>query len=171
MKGYEEAARRIEAETARTPRLLVTVDGPCATGKTTLAQRLAERFGAAVVHTDEYVIPHARKTAERLAVPGGNCDVDRLAAEVVIPWAEGRTVRYRRYDCRADVLLEEETLPDCPVLILEGSYCNLPEIRKYAGVRLFVRASREVREERLRRRESPRSRQMFHERWIPLEDR
>ena len=163
-----EAVGRIADQ--RGTRVLVTVDGPCASGKTTLAGRLAEVFGAAVVHTDDYVIPHARKTAERLAVPGGNCDADRLAAEVAAPWKRGDPVIYRRYDCRNDVLLPEERLPDCRVLILEGSYCGLPAIRRYADVRIFVNASMETRERRLRQRESAQSLQMFYDRWIPLED-
>ena len=151
-------------------RVLVTMDGPCATGKTTLAGKLAEILGAAVIHTDDFVIPHARKTPERLAVPGGNCDADRLAAEVAAPWKQGIQVVYRKYDFRNDRLMPEENLPDCRVLILEGSYCNLPAIRKYADVRIFLDAPWETRLERLRQRESPRSLQMFLDRWIPLED-
>ena len=164
-----EVLRRI-AE-APYDRVLVTMDGPCATGKTTLAGKLADVFGAAVVHTDDYVIPHAQKTAERLAVPGGNCDAARLVREVAGPWKQGGTVLYRKYDFRNDRLLPEEKLPDCRVLILEGSYCSLPAIRQYADVRIFVTASWETRLERLKKRESPRSLQMFYERWIPLEDR
>ena len=67
-------------------RLLITIDGPCACGKTTLAQKVSEILHAGVIHTDDYVIPHAQKTAERLAVPGGNCDADRLVKEVLLPW-------------------------------------------------------------------------------------
>ena len=151
-------------------RLLVTLDGPCASGKTTLARELAEELCAAVVHTDDFVIPHEQKTKERLAIPGGNCDADRLAGEVVIPWKEGRPVRFRRYDCRAGFLAEPEDLPDRDVLILEGSYCNLPGIRRYADIRLFMDTPAEVREERLRKRESEESLKRFHDLWIPLED-
>ncbi len=152
-------------------RILVTIDGPCASGKSTLAAELAEVFGAAVVHTDDYVIPHAQKTAERLAVPGGNCDSDRLVREVIAPWKQGKPVIYRRYDCRNDRMRPEERLPDCRILILEGSYCNLPPIRVYADIRAFMNTSWKTREERLRKRESPRYLQMFYDRWIPLEDR
>ena len=77
---------------------------------------------------------------------------------------------YRRYDFRAGRLLPPETLPDARILILEGSYCNLPEIRRYADVRLFLRASWETREARLRGRESAASMQRFLDLWIPLED-
>ena len=129
------------------PRYLITIDGPCASGKTTLADKLAGIFGAAVVHTDDYVIPHAQKTPERLAIPGGNCDVDRLTEEVVAPWKRGDAV-----------------------LIRKGSYCNLPAIRQYADLRLFMNTPWEIRKERLEKRESAPYLQMFFDRWIPLEN-
>ena len=166
-----EAVSAISAGQTDGSRLLVTVDGPCASGKTTLARKLAEAFEAPVVHTDDFVIPHAQKTGERLAVPGGNCDAKRLAEEVAAPWKSGGPVTYRKYDCGADRLLPPEELPDSRILILEGSYCNLPEIRRFADVRLFVSAPLKEREKRLRRRESEQSLKMFHDRWIPLEDR
>ena len=151
-------------------RLLITLDGPCASGKTTLARQLAQALGAEVVHTDDYVIPHVQKTPERLSIPGGNCDAERLAKEVVVPFKSGRPVQTRRYDCRRDALLPEETLPETRILILEGSYCNLPVLREQADVRLFLDTPWETREARLRERESAASLRMFHERWIPLEN-
>lgn len=149
---------------------LITLDGPCVSGKTTLAGELAAAFGAAVIHTDDFVIPHAQKTRERLAVPGGNCDVERLVREVVAPFKAGDPVRYRRYDCMADCLQPEEELPFAPCLILEGCYCNLPAIRAYADARLFLDAPWEIRERRLLERESAASMQRFLDRWIPLEN-
>lgn len=149
---------------------LVTIDGPCASGKTTLASELAAQVSASIVHTDDYVIPHARKTPERLAIPGGNCDAERLLREVVIPWTGHLPVRIRRYDCKADILLPEKTLPENDVLILEGGYCNLPGIRERADVRIFLDISRNNQEARLRKRESPENLERFHDRWIPLEE-
>ena len=149
---------------------LVTIDGSCASGKTTLASELAAQVSASVVHTDDYVIPHARKTAERLAVPGGNCDSDRLFREVVEPWKSGLPVHMRRYDCKADCFLPEEPLPESDVLILEGSYSNLPPIREQADVRIFVHISRAEQKARLQARENPESLKRFYDRWIPLEE-
>ena len=87
----------IAEEQTNAGRLLITIDGPCASGKTTLARELADALHAAVVHTDDFVIPHEQKTKERLAVPGGNCDDERLLNEVVEPWKSGRSGRFRRY--------------------------------------------------------------------------
>jgi uridine kinase len=165
-----KAIQRIAEKEADADRLLITLDGPCASGKTTLAQKLAKVFRGEVAHTDDFVIPHALKTPERLAIPGGNCDAERLAKEVVIPFKYGMPVRYRRYSCMKDALLPEEALPDTRVLILEGSYCNLPAIRKYADIRLFLDTPREIREARLMSRESAASMRQFRERWIPLEN-
>ena len=165
--GVLQEVRRLRDGTKR---LLVTLDGPCASGKTTLAQRLAEALQADVVHTDDFVVPHARKTAERLALSGGNCDAERLVREVIAPWKQGELVRYRRYDCGRDRLLPPETLPDGDLLILEGSYCNLPAIRSYADLRLFLDAPEETRLARLQKRESPASLRRFREMWIPLEN-
>ena len=165
-----QAVRHIAEKDAGLKRLLITLDGPCASGKTTLARQLARVFQGEVVHTDDYVIPHAQKTPERLAVPGGNCDAERQAQQVVIPFKEGLPVRYRRYDCMSDALLPEEQLPDSRVLILEGSYCNLPILREHADVCLFLDTPWDVRNARLLARESARSLQQFYDRWIPLEN-
>ena len=165
-KILRDALRKIRG--LRRP--LVTVDGPCASGKTTFASCLAGILDAAVVHTDDYVVPHSRKTKERLALPGGNCDAERLMREVVTPWRGGLPVLVSRYDCHADRLFPAEPLPECGVLVLEGSYCNLPPIWEAADVRFFLDTPPEIREARLRERESPESLRMFNERWIPLEN-
>ena len=165
-----EALAAMARKRAEIPRLLVTLDGPCASGKTTLARRLAAVFRADLVHTDDFVVPHARKTPERLAIPGGNCDAERLTREVLIPWKQIGEARVRRYDCGADRMCPEEPLAPAAVLILEGSYCNVPAIRALADVRLFLDTPARVREARLRARESAASLQRFRDRWIPLEE-
>ncbi|MBQ8161866.1 MAG: hypothetical protein IJ083_14135 [Clostridia bacterium] len=152
------------------PRLLVTLDGPCASGKTTLAGNMAKILGGEVIHTDDFVIPHAQKTPERLSIPGGNCDAERLVPEVLEPYLAGARGTYRTYDFRNDRLAPPLPLPEAPVLILEGSYCNVPAIRALAGVRLFLDTSFETRMARLRLRESPESLARFQRMWIPLED-
>lgn len=166
----EELLREIMRLIRKQDHPFVTIDGPCASGKTTLAARLAEMISAAVVHTDDYVVPHAQKTANRLAVPGGNCDADRLLREVILSWKQHLPVRMRRYDCKTDLFLPEETLPNREILILEGSYSNLPEIRQQADVRIFLDITRETQEARLQQRETPESLKRFRDRWIPLED-
>ena len=161
---------RVARASAGQARVLATLDGPCCAGKTTLAAELAGVLEAAVLHTDDFVVPHAAKTAERLAIPGGNCDWERLVREVLAPWKAGEDPRVRRYDCVRDRLHEPEALPACRVLLLEGSYCNLPAVRALADARLFLATPEAVRMERLRERESEESLRQFYGRWIPLEE-
>jgi len=168
--GQQEVVNLVLGALPEAGPLLITLDGPCASGKSTLARELARALPAQVVHTDDFVIPHALKTPERLAVPGGNCDAERLEKEVLSPFKAGLPVRYRRYDCKKAALQPEEDLPDTRILILEGSYCNLPALRKYADVRLFLSVPWEIRETRLRDRESAASLQRFQDLWIPLEN-
>ena len=151
-------------------RRIISMDGRCASGKTTMAESLSLVLRAPVVHTDEFVVPHARKTPERLRIPGGNCDWERLQAEVLEPFhTQGRCV-VNRYDCHGDCMLPPETIQETPYLILEGSYANMPALRELADVRVFVRTSEETRMARLKKRESAASFRRFQEMWIPLEE-
>ena len=160
----------ISNKMAGTARFLVTIDGPCASGKTTLARKLADVLGGDVIHTDDFVVSHNRKTPERLTVPGGNCDWERLVRDVIEPWKNGAAVRYQRYDCHADLLKPYEPVMAENIMILEGCYCNLPAIREYADFRIFLETPEPIRCERLKRRESPASLLQFYSRWIPLEN-
>lgn len=150
-------------------RILVTVDGPCGSGKSTLAAALAEELGAPIVHMDDYVIPHGQKTVERLAVPGGNADQERLLKEVIRPWMAGDAAVVRPYLCHADCFGEGTPLPESRLLILEGTYCNLPAIAEHAALRLFLTVSPEVQQERLLMRVGAERLKDFNARWIPLE--
>ena len=152
------------------PRCLITVDGPCGSGKTTLAAGLAQVLQAPVVHTDDFVVPHSQKTPERLAQPGGNEDHERLLTEFVLPWLrEGRAL-ICRYSCREDRLLAPEPVPDAPFAILEGSYSNMPALREQAAVRVFVTAAPEKRLRRIALRDGEDALPMYRARWIPLEE-
>lgn len=157
-------------EDSRQPRCLITIDGPCGSGKSTLAATLAERLGCPVVHMDDFVIPHARKTPERLSIPGGNADQERLLADVIRPWLAGEPVCIRPYLCHEDRLGRAQPLPDNRLLILEGTYCNLPAIAENASIRLFLTITPEEQQRRLLGRVGPEGLRIFNERWIPLEN-
>lgn len=168
--SLKDAIDRIFREKEKKQRIIVAIDGPCASGKTTLAGVLAPVFGAGVVHTDDFVIPHWMKTPERLRVPGGNLDDKRLTEEVLEPWAKGERPGYHRYDCHGGCFVPAGPVPEGDVLILEGSYALLPSVRRFADVSIFVSAPWEARKERLIKREGPGSFERFMALWIPLEN-
>ncbi len=151
-------------------RLLITIDGPCGSGKSTLAAALAAEVGALVIHMDDYVVPHVHKTPERLAVPGGNADVERLLSEVIAPWLAGKEAFCRPYLCHEDRFGEAVPVPAGRLLILEGSYSNLPAIAEKASLRVFLTIDPEMQQQRLRHRVGSDMLTAFNSRWIPLEN-
>ena len=90
---------RISRLLALKDHVVVVIDGRCASGKSTLADYLAERFGGAVIRADHFFLPPALRTAERLAEPGGNIHRERFLSEVVTPLINGEDVRYGVFDC------------------------------------------------------------------------
>lgn len=171
--SIEAQLRQVTARFARlspADRILITIDGPCGSGKSTLAAALSEQLACPVVHMDDYVIPHAQKTSKRLAVPGGNADQERLLMEVIRPWMAGKPASVRPYLCHEDRFGAAQALPESRVLILEGTYCNLPAIAQHATLRLFLTIAPDEQQRRLLGRVGSQRLIAFNERWIPLEN-
>lgn len=151
------------------PRLLLAIDGPCGSGKTTLADILSKVVDAAVVPMDDFFLPHARKTAERLSQPGGNADWERVTRDFLEPWFRDGQAIYQPYDCHADQLGTPVAVPACKVTILEGSYSLMPDIAQYVDVRVFLTITPEEQRRRILHRNGETMLQRFIQRWIPLE--
>lgn len=58
--GMEAAVRRIEMLLAEQEHVFIAIDGPCVSGKTTLARNLNERFGGNVLHMDDFFLRSVR---------------------------------------------------------------------------------------------------------------
>ncbi len=157
------------ATESKSERFLITIDGPCGSGKSTLADKLGAELSAPVVHMDDFSIPHCQKTPQRLAVPGGNADTERLLEEFLRPWHSSGRASYRAYRCHDDIYGPTVDIAHAPIVILEGSYSNLPEIRQYASIRVFLTIDPEMQQQRLMQRVGPDRLVAFNNRWIPLE--
>lgn len=150
--------------------LLVALDGRCAAGKTTLAARLGRAAGAPVFHTDDFYLPFARRTQERLAQPGGHIDYERLETEVLRPASAGKEFLYRPYDAHADSWGKIQKIPPQKLYIVEGSYSLLPALEKYYGYKIFLTLGAQAQQARLLNREGKEKSQRFLSRWIPAEE-
>ena len=151
------------------PQVLLCLDGPCGSGKTTMAEQLVHITGAACIHMDDFYTPHSQKTPERLAQPGGNADVERLLSEFLLPWRRDGHGSYRPYLCMEDRFGEPILVPTNPLMILEGSYSLHPDIAALADVKVFLTVDEDEQLRRLLAREGQARLQQFQERWIPLE--
>lgn len=151
------------------PRLLVCIDGPCGSGKTTLSRLLAPVIGAGVVSMDDFFLPHGRKTPQRLAQPGGNADWERVLEEFVLPWQAAGHAAYRPYDCHRDDYLPPREVDNPRLAVLEGSYSLIPALGDRADLRVFLTVDPQEQRRRILERNGPEALQGFVSRWIPLE--
>lgn len=150
-------------------RLIVAIDGRCTAGKTTLADALAHKLGAAVFHIDDFYLPRNQRTKKRLSECGGNIDRERLIREVLIPLSKGERVNYRKYNCKSDKMQKKITVEPHKISIVEGSYALHPDFCDYYDLKVFLDIDKDFQHERVMAREGE-SADVFLERWIPLEE-
>ncbi len=150
--------------------LLVALDGRCASGKSTIAARIAEKTGYTVLHMDDFFLPPAKRTAERLATPGGNVDYERFLQEILEPLWRGEGISYRPYSCHMGRMLDRVTLPLTPVILTEGSYACHPALRDAYRLRIFLTVSPEEQLRRIASRNGNAALAAFQTKWIPLEE-
>ena len=80
-------------------RILIAIDGRCAAGKTTLANRLHETAGWSVFHMDDFFLRPEQRTEQRLNTPGENVDHERFLEEILIPLKSGaKELSFRPFD-------------------------------------------------------------------------
>ena len=150
--------------------LVLALDGRCGSGKTTLANALAQQFPAsAVLRTDDFYLPPAQRAHGWEQTPCANMDLARLRDEALRPAYAGQPVQYRAYSCREGTYQPAQELPAQPLVILEGSYSLHPALQTEFAVRVFVTCPPNVQAARLRAREGIRYAN-FVQRWIPLEE-
>ena len=168
-RQYEDLFSEIEKLLLVKERAVVAIDGGAASGKTTLADLLAERYGGTIVHMDDFFLRPEQRTPARFAEAGGNFDRERFMDEV-IPFIGRKTeFSYRIFDCAQMCLSGVAMVSACQLVIVEGSYSHHPAFSDAFDLRVFLRTDEDERKQRIIARNGERSR-MFFERWIPLEN-
>ena len=66
-------------------RIIIAIDGRCASGKSALASNLENELGCAVFHMDDFFLRPEQRTPQRYAEPGGNVDRERFWEEILEP--------------------------------------------------------------------------------------
>ncbi|PUA79585.1 uridine kinase family protein [Nocardioides currus] len=161
MPSEEWATRVLEHASATAPTLgdgrLVCIDGPAGSGKTTLAEALAELTGAPVVHTDEMLEGWR-------GLPGLAASVDALLR----PLAAGRS-SWRRWDWHASAWAERVPVAPAPLLVVEGVGAGAAAYDDLVTTLVWVEAEPEVRLDRWRRRDGEMMAAHW-EQWLADED-
>lgn len=161
----------VEARRQTQNRVILAMDGMSAAGKTTAAEVLAPRWNAPIVHMDDFFLPPALRTPERLAEPGGNVHYERFQSEVLPSLKAGQTFSYRVFDCSAMDYGGIRAIPTAPVVIVEGAYAMHPIFEKYWDLAVFFSIDPESQRSRILRRGGEEAWRNFESRWIPMENR
>ena len=150
--------------------VVVTVDGFCASGKSTLANFLAKVFDARLIHMDDFFLPPEKRTPERFAQPGGNVDYERFKTEVTDHLSDD-SLTYGVFDCSEMRVTSRVTLPRTQVTVVEGSYSHHPAFGRYYDTDVFMETAPEEQLRRIRERDGEDYLPMFVDRWIPFEQK
>ena len=149
----------------------IALDGPCASGKSTLGRWLSDLYRCPLVHMDDFFLLPQIRTDARLMQPGGNVDYERFDREVLTPLVGGESVCYRPWVCSTGSFAAERTFLPGPVTVIEGSYSLRPDLRDRYTHRVWVEADWPARRARILERGGPDVLARYEQIWIPLENR
>lgn len=151
-------------------RVIIAIDGRCASGKSTFAKKLAEELDANLFHMDDFFLQPHQRTKERYSTPGENADHERFLQEALIPIEKGEPFSYAPFDC-SRMCISEEKIQVMPKKynVVEGSYSFHKDMIAYYDLRIFLTVNRDVQLKRIKKR-NPDKIDDFIEKWIPLEE-
>lgn len=163
--------REVRAMSEKQDRVIVALDGRCASGKTTLSKKLAREQGWSVVHMDHFFLRPQQRNLARYAQLGGNIDHERFLEEVLLPLRRGERPVYRPFNCHTQTLEEPIPFDPGPVVLVEGAYACHPALWEHYDLRAFFTVNQRVQMERIIARDGPDYARVYRERWIPWEER
>jgi para-aminobenzoate synthetase len=164
------------------PPLLVALDGPSGTGKSTLAAKIAVGIECAVIPLDDFFAAHIpdhywdefthKEKLDKIF------DWERLRTHALEPLLAGEPARWHAFDfvsgLRADgtygMLGEPVVLQPAEIILLEGAYSTAPAIFDLIDLSVFVDAPLDVRHARTAEREDPEFLAKWRARWETFEE-
>ncbi len=163
---------RISASISSGKRVILAIDGRCASGKTTAAKLISDIFGAETVHMDDFFLPPELRSEERLSEVGGNIHYELFISEV-LPYLRSECgFTYRKFDCSHSMYSESPVkIKPAQLIICEGSYALHPSFGEYYDIAIFSDIPPEEQRQRIRVRNGEYMLSRFVNEWIPMEER
>lgn len=152
-------------------RIIIAIDGRCASGKTTLVKELSKMLNCNVIHMDDFFLRPEQRTSERLSLPGENIDHERFLSDVLLPLEGGKAFAFRPFSCNNCSLGDPIKVTPKGINIIEGSYSCHPSLWEHYDLRIFLTVSPEEQLKRIVKRNGEQNAEVFRTRWIPLEEK
>lgn len=149
---------------------VIAIDGRAASGKTTLANQLEQLLDADVIRMDDFFLPPELRTQDRFLTPGGNIHYERFSREVIPYIAHPAPFSYRIFDCGKMDYRGEKEIAGKRFRIVEGSYSCHPAFGRYADLTVFLHIEPQEQMRRIQDRNGAQMAEVFHSKWIPLEE-
>ena len=165
-----EKIKKLVSDKNLTGQVVISIDGPCGGGKTTIAKMIEEELGYNILHMDDFYLPFDKRDKNWMNIIAGHMDYDRLIENVLIPYKEKRKTNYISYDCHNDKYLQEIPVDLDKFLVIEGSYTSNPILDKYVNAKIFVDIDNDEQVKRLTKR-NPSVVDKFLSMWVPFENR
>ena len=150
--------------------IVISVDGNSASGKSTLAENLANLLNGEVVHCDDFFLPQEMRTDKRLSEIGGNIHYERLKEEVIDKLRKPTVISYKAYNCQ-NSSFKNKFLMNKKIIIVEGAYSSHPYFENYADFKIFLKVDEETQRERILKRNGEEMLKRFINEWIPKENK
>jgi uridine kinase len=158
VRTFQDLGCQIERLPGPRP-LLVAIDGPGGSGKSTFAEKLATALGGApIVPTDDFASADT---------PLGWWP--RLLSQVIEPLIKGRQARYQRYDWVRRELADWVEVPAAPAVILEGVSSGRLEWAAHLSFLVWIHTDRSERLRRGLERDGPEAAELWQG-WMAAED-
>lgn len=150
--------------------IVISVDGNSASGKSTLAENLANLLNGEVVHCDDFFLPQEMRTDKRLSEIGGNIHYERLKEEVIDKLRKPTVISYKAYNCQNNSF-KNKFLMNKKIIIVEGAYSSHPYFENYADYKIFLKVDEETQKKRILKRNGEEMLKRFINEWIPKENK
>jgi uridine kinase len=132
--------------------ILIAIDGFGGSGKSTIANKLAELLGSAyVIPIDDFIV---KERLLELSADEVLFDRKRLEQEVLIPARSGERIAYQRLEWVSNTLNEPIQVPVIDYLIIEGISSTHPDSAKYFNYKIWIEAPIEVAKQRGQQRDA-----------------
>lgn len=160
----------IEEQLKNNEKVIIAIDGPCTSGKSTLGKMIKEKYDGLLFHTDDYFLHPDRKTEERLAESGGNVDYERIFSEI-FEHINHEFITSNHFDCKTNNLELRDPVRNQKIIIIEGSYSLHKTLFNQYTLRVYLDVDPTIQLERIRKRNGDKLLVRFINEWIPLENR
>ena len=164
-----ELYKEIEKQIKQNKKVIIAIDGPSASGKSTLGSLLQKKYDALLLHTDNYFLPLEKKTIDRLKESGGNVDFERMKSEIMDN-LNSDYLKSDYFNCLTNTIEEREVLANKQVIIIEGVYSMHKALFSYYTLTVFLEIDSTLQRNRILARNGEAILSRFTNEWIPLEN-